>query len=284
MSHPALFDRALLLERRARRGAPMPGADFLHVRAAEGLADRLLDISRRFADAALVHPGAPVWEEVLRAHPSIDALTVAPFSPSETLALTPGAHDLVIGGLSLHWANDPVGMLVQMRRALRPDGLLMVSLLGGATLTELRVALAEAETVEEGGLSPRIAPMGEIRDLGALVQRAGLAMPVADSDGVTVTYADARALMRDLRAMGETNVLHARRRTPLRRATLARACAIYAKAFPAVGAPGRVRASFEIVTLTGWAPGPDQPTAKRPGSATARLSDALGAPEIKLPR
>ncbi|MFT4793604.1 MAG: SAM-dependent methyltransferase [Paracoccaceae bacterium] len=284
MTSAALFDRDLLLMRRARRGAPTPGADFLHARAVDAIADRLLDVSRRFPDAALVHPGAPVWEETLRAHPSIDALTVAPLTADEALPLEVGRFDLVVGGLSMHWANDPVGALIQMRRALRPDGLLLVALLGGETLTELRVAFAEAEVAEEGGLSPRVSPMAEIRDLGALLQRAGLAMPVADADAVTVSYADPLALMRDLRAMGETNALHARRRTGLRRATLARAMAIYAQAFPADGAPGRVRATFEIVTLTGWAPAPDQPKPKRPGSATARLSDALGAAEIKLPK
>ncbi|MFT6774020.1 MAG: SAM-dependent methyltransferase [Paracoccaceae bacterium] len=287
MTQHALFDRDLLLSRRVRRGAPAPGADFLHLRAAEGIADRLLDIRRRFADAVLVHPGAAAWQQTLADHPSIDRLTVAPLTADETLPLPEAAFDLAIGGLSLHWANDPVGMLIQMRRALRPDGLLLVSLLGGETLAELRVALAEAEVAEEGGLSPRISPMGEIRDLGGLVQRAGLAMPVADSDAVTVSYADPLALMRDLRAMGETNVMHARRRAPLRRATLARALAVYRGAYPdrtPGAAPGRVRATFEIVTLTGWAPAPDQPKPKRPGSATARLSDAFGVPETKLPR
>lgn len=284
MTSPApLFDRDLLLARRARRGAPAQGADFLHARAAEGIADRLFDVSRRFPEAALVHPGAPVWEETLRAHPSLSALHVAPMTAEEVLPLEVGRYDLVIGGLTLHWANDPVGMLIQMRRALKPDGLLLIAMLGGQTLTELRVALAEAEAAEEGGLSPRVSPMAEIRDLGALLQRAGLAMPVADSDAVTVTYADPLALMRDLRAMGETNALTARRRAGLRRATLARAAAIYADAFPAED-QGRVRATFEIVTLTGWAPAPDQPQPKRPGSATARMADALGAAEVKLPK
>jgi SAM-dependent methyltransferase len=282
MISPALFDRDLLLARRARRGAPAPGADFLHARAAAEIADRLLDVSRRFPEAALVHPGASVWEETLRAHPSVDTLTVAPLTATETLPLTEGRFDLVVGGLTLHWANDPVGMLIQMRRALRPDGLLLVALLGGETLSELRVALAEAEAAQEGGLSPRVSPMGEIRDLGALLQRVGLAMPVADADAVEVSYGDPLALMRDLRAMGETNILHARRRTGLRRATLARAMAVYGQAFPAQD--GRVRATFEIVTLTGWAPAPDQPQPKRPGSATARMADAFGATEIKLPK
>ncbi len=155
---------------------------------------------------------------------------------------------------------------------------MLAALFGGQTLNELRTSLAEAEVECEGGLSPRVAPMAEIRDLGGLLQRAGFAMPVADSERLVVTYATPMHLMRELRAMGETNILTARRRQPMRRATLMRACAIYAEHF---GAPdGRVRATFEIVFLTGWAPGPDQPKALRPGSATARLADALGAEEI----
>jgi SAM-dependent methyltransferase len=196
----------------------------------------------------------------------------------ETLDLAPGAHDLVIHALCLHWANDPVGQLVQCRRALRPDGFLLATLFGGETLADLRRALAEAEARLAGGLSPRVAPMAEIRDLGALLQRAGFAMPVADAERLTVTYATPLHLMRELRAMGETNILSARRRQPLRRATLTRACEIYASHFAT--AEGRVRATFEIVFLTGWAPAPDQPQPLRPGSANARLADALGVPEV----
>jgi len=196
----------------------------------------------------------------------------------ETLPLTEGAFDLVVSTLLLHVANDPVGQLIQMRRALKPDGLMLAALFGGQTLSELRASLAEAEVECEGGLSPRVAPMAEIRDLGGLLQRAGFAMPVADSERLTVTYATPLHLMRELRAMGETNILTARRRQPMRRKTLMRACEIYAEHF---GAPdGRVRATFEIVFLTGWAPGPAQPKALRPGSATVRLADALGAEEV----
>ncbi|MGG7567797.1 methyltransferase domain-containing protein [Rhodovulum sp. DZ06] len=288
MTRPDLFDRALLLSRRAARGAPAPGADFLHAHAAAGIAERLEEVARDFPRAALVHPGADAWAETLRLSPKIGALDIAPLAEAEVLELEQGAYDLVVGGLSLHWANDPVGLLIQMRRALKPDGLLLVSMFGGQTLAELRAALAEAEAAEEGGLSPRVAPMGEIRDLGALLQRAGLAMPVADSESLDVTYESPLALMRELRAMGETNVMTARRRSPMRRATLARAAALYAERFPAPdpaeAARGRVRASFEIVTLTGWAPGEGQPTPKRPGSAGVRLADALGAEEFKLPR
>jgi hypothetical protein len=178
----------------------------------------------------------------------------------------------------MHALNDPVGHLIQLRRALRPDGLLLATQFGGQTLAELRASLAEAEAECDGGFSPRVAPMAEIRDLGGLLQRAGFAMPVADSERLTVTYASPLHLMRELRAMGETNILIARRRRPLRRATLMRACEIYKQHF---GTPeGRVRATFEIVFLTGWAPGPGQPQPLRPGSATALLADALGTTEI----
>jgi len=273
---PRLFDRALWLDRRARRGLPAPGTDFLHEAAVESVEDRLGLITRRFARAALVWPGAPVWGR-LADHPSIDRLEIAPPTADEALPLAPESLDLAIVGLTLHWADDPVGLLVQLRRALRPDGLLLACTLGGETLTELRAVLAEAEAEEEGGLSPRVSPMAEIRALGGLLQRAGFAMPVADSETVETTYADAFALMRDLRAMGEANALRTRRRGFSRRATLARAAALYAAHFPAPG--GRVRATFEIVALTGWAPGPNQPRPKRPGSATHRLADALGAAE-----
>ena len=167
---------------------------------------------------------------------------------------------------------------MQIRRALRPDGLMIAALFGGRTLHELRSSLAEAEVHTTGGLSPRVAPMGDIRDLGALVQRAGFAMPVADSERFEVSYRSPLHLMRELRAMGETNILAQRRRVPLRRDTLARACEIYASSFPAEG--GRITATFEIVFLTGWAPAEGQPKPLRPGSATARLADALGSSEV----
>lgn len=274
---PQLFDRALWLARRARRGLPRPGADFLHAAAAESAADRLALVPRSFRRAALVWPGAPVWEARLREIPAIESLEVVPPDSDEIVRLDPESVDLAVLGGTLHWANDPVGALIQLRRALVPDGLMLAFGAGGETLHELRAALAEAEIAEEGGLSPRVSPMAELRAAGALLQRAGFALPVADAERQEVHYADALALMRDLRAMGEANALRDRRRAPLRRATLARAAAIYAKRFPAPG--GRVRATFETLVLTGWSPGPDQPRAKRPGSATARLADALGTVE-----
>ena len=198
----------------------------------------------------------------------------------EVLALHPGAHDLVIHALALHWANDPVGQLIQCRRALKPDGLMLTVAFGGQTLNELRSALGQAEIEVTGGLSPRVAPMGEIRELGALLQRAGFALPVADSLPLTVSYATPLHLMRDLRAMGETNALKTRLRHATRRAVMLRACEIYCETFG--DAQGRVPATFDLIVLTGWAPDESQPKPLRPGSATARLAEALGTQENPL--
>ena len=289
-----LFDFAALAGRRDRamRLGFAGGADFLHREVAGLMAERLAEVTRGFARVALLGTGAGVVAQALRPAVAPGGAGLTQFDPSpamaaavgaevltgETLPLDEGAFDLVVSTLLLHFANDPVGQLIQMRRALRPDGLMLAALFGGRTLHELRASLAEAEVECEGGLSPRISPMAEIRDLGGLLQRAGFAMPVADAERLVVTYATPMHLMRELRAMGETNILTARRRQPMRRATLMRACEIYAEHFGAPG--GRVRATFEIVFLTGWAPGPGQPKALRPGSATTRLADALGAEEI----
>ena len=289
-----LFDPAALTMRAARAAAQWPRGAFLHERVADSLVERVDDTPRAFERLAIVGAGGGVYAQALRGRAGaartvqLDrgamagvAAAAAPWA--ETLeadgaaALEEGAFDLIVGGLALHRQNDPVGALIQIRRALRPDGLFVGAMLGGRTLHELRAALAEAETEQEGGLSPRVAPMADVRDLGALLQRAQLAMPVADVERLTVDYADPLALMRDLRAMGEGNAMTERRRTPLRRATLARACALYAQHF--ARPDGRVTATFEIVHLSGWAPAPDQPVPKRPGSATARLADALGAEE-----
>jgi SAM-dependent methyltransferase len=271
-SSPALFDADLLARRRGRAG--LEGfAGFLHQAAAREVTERLREVNRRFREAAVIGPRAGLWVEALAA----EGVAARPVDDAEVLGLEAGAHDLVVHALALHWANDPVGQLVQARRALRPDGLFLAALYGGETLAELRAALAEAEIATLGGLSPRVAPMGEIRALGALLQRAGFAMPVADSLHLEVSYPDMLALMRDLRAMGETNVMHERLRRPMRREMLARAGALYAERFALPD--GRVRATFEVIFLTGWAPGPGQPKPLRPGSAVARLADALGVPE-----
>jgi SAM-dependent methyltransferase len=198
----------------------------------------------------------------------------------ETLDLEPGAHELVIHAMALHWANDPVGQLIQCLRALKPDGLFLAVMFGGQTLHELRAALAQAEAEVMGGLSPRVAPMAEIRDLGALLQRAGFSLPVADSLPLKASYASPWHLMRELGAMGERSALRARPRHFARRAVFERAAELYQSAF--ADKDGRVQATFELIFLTGWAPDPSQPKPMRPGSAQARLAEALGSQEIAL--
>ena len=267
---PPLFDRHALLRHRAR-AARAPEL-FLQSHVALGIEERLQEVNRTFTAPVIVSPWPQVWADVVPG-----AQVVA---DDEVLALERGAHDLVIHALCLHWANDPVGQLVQCRHALRPDGMLLATLFGGQTLQELRRCLAQAETEVTGGLSPRVAPMGEIRDLGGLLQRAGLALPVADTEVLTVSYASALHLMRDLRAMGEANAMAARLRRPTARAVIGRAAALYAENFS--DADGRITATFEVVTLTGWAPAASQPQPLRPGSATTRLAEALKTTETPL--
>lgn len=230
-------------------------------------------VNRRFTAPAVVTPFAGPWQGVLAGAEIV--------ADDELLALEPGRFDLVVHAMGLHWANDPVGQLIQCRRALRPDGLLLAVALGGQTLHELRAALSQAESEITGGLSPRVAPMAEIRDLGGLLQRAGLSLPVADSVPLVAEYRDLTHLMHDLRAMGETNALAARLRRPTRRAVFTRAETLYRAHFP--GRDGRLRATFDLVCLTGWAPDESQPKPLRPGSAQARLADALNTRETKLP-
>ena len=272
MSAPDLFDPDLRLIRHARaRRAGL--ARFLHEEAAFEVQERLSDVNRTFTKPAIVGPFADLWSELLPTWQAADL-----HCDNAVLPLSAGAHDLIISGLSLHHLNDPVGQLIQMARGLRPDGLCMAVMFGGQTLHELRACMGEVEIQLRGGLSPRIAPMAEIRDLGGLLQRAGLALPVADSVPLTASYANVVSLMHDLRAMGETNILSARDRRPLNRAFLDRLNAVYMDAFPADG--GRIRVTFELIFLTGWAPGPDQQQPLKPGSATARLADALGGVEF----
>lgn len=247
-------------------------ADFLHRTAADEMQERLEVVNRTFTDPVVISGFPEIWGDLMP-----QARQVA---DTEVLELETGAHDLVIHALALHWADDPVGQLVQARHALKPDGLFLGCLFGGETLAELRAALATAEAAELGGLSPRVAPMGEIRDLGALMQRAGFALPVADSVPLDVTYRSALDLMRDLRAMGETNALADRHRAPAPRRLFRRAAEEYAASFPA--ADGRVAATFELIFLAGWAPDASQQQPLRPGSAAARLADALGAEERGL--
>ena len=271
MKPPQIIDRAALLRNRNRAE---PDALFLQEQAATEIQERLIEVNRTFKSVAIVTGFPDFWQARFP-----DATVV---SDDETLELTPKAHDLVIHAMSLHWANDPVGQLVQCRHALTPDGLLLCTFLGGQTLNELRAALGEAEVMIAGGLSPRIAPMGEIRDLGGLLQRAGFALPVADSTPLTASYVNAFHLMHDLRKMGENNALADRIKHATRRNVLTEAACIYAEHFR--NDDGRVDATFEFITLTGWAPDESQPQPLRPGSATTRLADALGTKETPLDR
>lgn len=266
---PSLFDRPALNRHRARA---RDEALFLHRAAVDEVQDRLSMVNKTFTAPAVVTPFAQIWPDVMP-----QAQIVA---DDEVLSLTQGAHDLVIHAMALHWANDPVGQLIQCHRALRPDGLLLVVCLGGETLHELRAALGQAETDVTGGLSPRIAPMAGLRDLGALLQRAGLALPVADTARLTAEYRDLTHLMHDLRAMGETNSLAARMKHPTKRQIFARAQDIYADHFATP--TGRLAATFELICLTGWSPDDSQQKPLRPGSAQTRLADALGSKEGKL--
>jgi SAM-dependent methyltransferase len=256
------------LEAQRRRAVTQGAVTFLREAVRAEVEDRLAVVNRRFTAPAVVtgFPGDWDWPVVV--------------PDGDVLPLEAGAHDLVVHDLALHWAADPVGQLVQMRHALQPDGLMIATLFGGQTLHELRAALAEAEVEVTGGLSPRVAPMGEIRDLGGLLQRAGFALPVADGVPFDVSYATALDLMREVRLMGEGNALAGRLRVPSRRAVMLRAAAIYAERFGR--ADGRVGATFEVIVLTGWAPGPGQQQPLRPGSATLRLADALGTGEQPL--
>lgn len=260
---PSLFDRAAVLRNR-RRAAASP-ALFLQEAVAGEVDERLAEVNRTFTSAAIVSGWPDFW--------SARRPSAALIADEERLAFDPGAHDLILHAMALHWANDPVGQLVQCRLALQPDGLLIATMFGGRTLSELRAALAEAESRITGGLSPRVSPMADLRDLGGLLQRAGFAMPVADSLVLNVTYPDLGALMHDLRAMGETNAQSARLRRPTRRAVMDLAGEIYRDSY--AGPDGRLRATFEIVTLTGWAPSDTQPRPLRPGSATRTLAEAL---------
>lgn len=269
MDMPQITDRAALARNRARA---LPDALFLQEHAADELQERLNEVNRTFTSVAIVTGFPDFWAE---RYP--EATIVA---DDDTLDLKPQAHDLILHTMCLHWANDPVGQLVQARHALKPDGLLLCTFLGGQTLHELRASLAEAEAAVAGGLSPRIAPMGEIRDLGGLLQRAGLALPVADSASLTASYANAFHLMHDLRKMGENNAISQRIRHMTRRNVLTEAAAIYAENF--CNADNRVNATFEFITLTGWAPADTQPQPLRPGSAATRLAEALGTTETPL--
>ncbi len=293
-----LFDRILVRRRRARAARRIGEHDFLLRLAVKDLLDRAASTTRDFprvlciggfglirellADSALA--GRAGWLVETDIAPEMAARAGRPFAAmdEEMLGFADASFDLVLAPLTLHWTNDLPGALALIRRVLKPDGFFAGALFGGATLTELRQCLLAAEA-ESGGAAARVSPFADVRDMGGLLQRAGFAMPVADTDRLTVRYADPARLFADLRGMGETNALA--RWRPLSRATFARALAIYGERFALSdekGADGRLTATFEIVTATGWAPAPGQPEPLRPGSATHRLADALGVKETKL--
>jgi SAM-dependent methyltransferase len=298
-----IFDRRVLRRHRDRAAPGIAGHDFLLREVAERLLDRLEDVRRRFPLALDLGCHHGVVAELLAGRGGVETLVQADLSPAMTrLAAVRGAAggrgvpaapavvadeealpfaesslDLVLSVLSLHWVNDLPGTLLQIARALKPDGLLLAAMIGGDSLRELREALLRAELEVEDGVSPRVSPLADLRDLGGLLQRAGFALPVVDVDSLTVTYPSALALMRELRGMGETGTDRNRRRGLTRRATLLRAAALYEEVHG--DAAGRIPASVDILYLTGWAPHAAQPQPLRPGSARARLAEALGSAE-----
>ena len=267
---PILFDRAQLRARldRARRRGP---ATFLLDRVSEDMEERLSAVTRKFSDVAEIWtPGASLRKPLADRFGSIRRVDP---DVTETLPLSPESLDLAVSALGLQFANDLPGVLAQIRRALKPDGLLLAAMIGGDTLTELRQSFASAEAECEGGMSPRVAPFADLRDVGSLLQRAGLALPVTDVDRVVVRYDSAFALMQDLRRMGATNILVERRRAPTRRATMLRMAQIYAERF--ADPDGRIRATFDVIWLSGWAPHDSQQKPLKPGSAKMSLADAV---------
>ena len=265
---PKLIDREALEKRRGR--ARRNPALFLHELVADEITERLSEVNRRFTNPAIVTAFPEVW------HGRLQGARILP--DDDVLGLQTESFDLVIHCLALHLANDPVGQLIQSRRAMTEDGLFMGALFAGQTLAELRISVTEAEIEMFGGLSPRIVPMADIRDLGGLMQRAGFALPVADSQTLTVTYPALDGLMRDLRGMGETNSLSQRRRNYLGKDFRAALERLYSQHF--TDNDGTLRATFEIVHLAGWAPSDSQQKPLRPGSAKTRLANALGTTEF----
>jgi SAM-dependent methyltransferase len=286
MSGPVVFDRTLLRARQRRARALGPET-FLIERVANDLGDRLGAVLRDFPVAADIGTPTDAVRDMLSGDTRIGTLITARALPDgdlsvaadeEALPFRDGSLDLAVSALALQFVNDLPGALIQIRRALKPDGLFLAAILGGDTLTELRQSFAEAESEVEGGVSPHVAPFADVRDLGALLQRAGFALPVTDVERLTVRYSSPFVLMGELRRMGATNVLTERRRKPLRRATLNRMAEIYAQRF--ADWDGKVRATFDLIWLSGWAPHESQQKPLRPGSAQTRLADALGTREI----
>ena len=286
---PAVFDRGLLRLRRGRVAPALHGFDFLIREAALRLVERLGDVRRAFPLAVELGCHTGPLAATLRGPAQVGQLIQADLSydlvrraqgprlvaDEEALPFGPGSLDLVISCFSLHWVNDLPGTLAQVRYALKPDGLFLAIMPGGTTLVELRESLLRAELEVAGGAGPRVSPFVDVRDAGMLLQRAGFALPVVDVDTVTVTYEHPLKLMAELRGMGETNALVERGRA-LDRTTLWRACAIYEELFG--DDASRIPATFQLLTLSGWAPDPGQPQPIRRGSAQVNLAEALGVP------
>jgi len=276
-----IFDRRLLRDRRGRVAGGLYAHDFLLTEIAERLADRLSDIARRFPVALDLGARDGILARTLQGRGGIETLIQSDASArrgdlvadEELLPFKEQSFDAILSNLSLHWVNDLPGALAQIRSSLKPDGLFLASLFGTGTLQELRTALMEAELAETGGASPRVSPFADLRDAAGLLQRAGFALPVADADAVTVTYGDFFALLRDLRGMGETNILIDRLKRPTRRTVFARAAAIYQERF--ADAQGRLPATFQILFLTGWAPDPSQQQPAKRGSGKTNLKDVF---------
>jgi SAM-dependent methyltransferase len=284
MTDPASgpFEPRLVRQRKRRAGATFRDASFLHERVVADLADRLEAIPRPF-ERVLSLGGGSLFSEEVRVRPELSARIGAILETDldlidpEHLPFAPGAFDLIVSPLALHWINDLPGALIQLRLTLKPDGLLLASLFGGDTLSELRLSLIEAESELTGGAGPRVSPFADLQDIAGLLQRAGYALPAADRDVVTVRYGEPKKLLADLRAMGETSALRERNPRALSRRILARAFEIYRQRYS--DDDGRVRATFEILTATGWSPHESQQQPLKPGSAKTRLADALGTKE-----
>ena len=290
MAQASVFDRTQVRRQRDRAAAAFADHSFLFDEVAERLADRLLDVTRRFPRALDLGCHTGVMRRALSGRGGIEWLVECDLSPAmtraagnsaggravadeEVLPFADRSFDLVLSNLSLHWVNDLPGALVQINRALEPDGLFLATMLGGETLRELRRCFIEAEMAEEGGAGPRVSPFADVRDAGALLQRAGFALPVVDIDTITITYGEPLRLLADLRGMGETNATLGRRKTMTRRATIARALDLYRESY--ADADGRVPATFQILTLTAWRPHDSQQKPLARGSGRASLADVL---------
>ncbi len=286
-----VFDRELLRRRRDRRAADFSDFTFLKEEVSRQLAERLDDIQRIFPIAVDLGCHTGSLGHLLNRRDDIETLVSSDLSASmvqaapghrvvgdeEMLPFADESVNLVASALALHWVNDLPGALIQINRALKPDGLFLGALLGGSTLQELRQAMMQAEMAVDGGVSPRVSPFVDIRDAGSLLQRAGFALPVTDSDTLTVDYGDAISLMRDLQGMSESNLVNERRRQPMTKRLLSATAEAYHDLY--ARPDGRVPATFEVITLTGWAPHESQQKPLAPGSAKMRLAEALKTEE-----